>query len=129
MRSTLTARPPGEAVARSGDAARLDDLRTLLTVRRDHPNDIGQRQVWVRLDRGASVPVRFGETMSAELQPGAHHVRIHNTLFWKNIDFTIETGEHLEFLVINEARWWTAGMAGFLGSAPLFLRILRRSLQ
>jgi len=116
-------------VARSGDAAQLDDLRTLLTVRRDHPDDIGQRQVWVRLDRGASVPIRFGETMSAELQPGAHHVRIHNTLFWKNIDFTIETGEHLEFLVINEARWWTGGMAGFLGSAPLFMRILRRSLQ
>ncbi len=107
----------------------LDDLRTLLIVRRDDRRDVGVRQVYVRIDGGRSIPLCFGESITIELQPGAHRVRVHNTLMWKNVRFTIEAGEHLELLAINEARWWTAGMAGVLGSAPLFLRVLRRSLR
>jgi len=29
-----------------------------------------------------------------EVRPGTHHLRVHNTLFWKNIHFAVETGEH-----------------------------------
>jgi len=52
---------------------------------------------------------------------------VHNTLVWKNVRFTIEPGEHLDFIVINEVRWWTYGMVAVLGSAPLFLKVLQRS--
>ncbi len=106
-----------------------DDLRTLVTISRVHADDVGDRQVFVRLDGGERVSLLFGESCTAELQPGAHHVRIHNTLVWKNINFTIEPGEHLEFVVINAGKWWTAGVAGVLGAAPLFLKIERRSLR
>jgi hypothetical protein len=105
----------------------LDDLRALVTLSRTHPTDCGHRQVVTRVDAGSKVQLLFGEAVTLEVQPGAHHLRIHNTLIWKNIHFTIEPGEHLDFLISNEARWWTWGMVAVLGSAPLFLRVEKRS--
>src|SRR5215510_752022 len=104
----------------------LDDLRSFVTMSRTHPSDIGERQVFARLDQ-TKVKLRFGECFTAEVRPGKHHLRVHNTLMWKNIHFTLEAGEHLEFLIINSARWWTWGFAGVLGAAPLFLRVEKRS--
>ena len=106
----------------------LDDLRSTITVSRDHPTDVGQRQVFIRIDGGDRVALLFGESLTTDLEPGCHRLRVHNTLIWKTVQFAIEPGEHLEFIVINSARWWTAGMAGLLGAAPLFLRVQKRSL-
>ena len=117
-------RRPGDWVA---TAAATDDLRTFVTISREHPNDVGERQVVARLDGGRAYTLVFGESCTMEVQPGAHHLRVHNTLFWKNIRFTVEPGEHIEFVVINEGRWWTWGLAGVLGSAPLFLHVELRS--
>jgi len=107
----------------------LDDLRTVVTLSRDHPQDIGQRQVIVRLDGGPKISLLFGQSVTAEVAPGQHLLRAHNTLFRKQVPFTIEPGEHLEFVLINSARWWTASMAGILGAAPLFLKVIRRSVR
>ena len=63
------------------------------------------------------------------MNPGRHKLRVHNTLFWKNLQFSIEMGERLEFLMINRARWWTAGVVGVLGSAPLFLTVKQLSVR
>lgn len=109
---------------------RLDDevadLRSFVTISRTHPSDVGERQVFVRLD-GARITLLHGQCITTELQPGAHHLRAHNTLVWKNVPFTLEAGEHLEFIIINSGRWWTWGMAGLLGAAPLFLTVEKRS--
>src|SRR5437870_1587268 len=75
----------------------LDDLRALVTVSRAHASDCRQRQIVDRLDGGPKVQLLFGESMTLEVEPGAHHLRVHNTLMWRNIPFTIELGEHLEF--------------------------------
>ena len=91
------------------------------------PSDCQQRQVIARLDDGPRVQLLFGESATLELQPGAHRLHLHNTLMWKNIHFTIEPGEHLEFIAINYAYWWTYGIVGVLGSAPLFLKVYRRT--
>jgi hypothetical protein len=106
----------------------VEDLRSTITVSRDHPSDVGQRQVFIRIDGSERVALLFGESLTTELEPGRHRLRVHNTLIWKTIEFAIEPGEHLEFIVINSARWWTAGMAGVLGAAPLFLKVEKRSL-
>jgi hypothetical protein len=103
----------------------LDDLRALVTVSRMHESDCRQRQVIARLDDCPRVQLLFGESTTLELEPGAHHLRVHNTLVWKNVRFTIELGEHLEFIVVNYAHWWTYGVVGLLGSAPLFLKVHR----
>jgi len=107
----------------------LDDLRCLITFSRTHPSDCGQRQVFARLDGGEQVALVCGDIVTLEVNPGRHKLRVHNTLFWKNLEFTIEMGERLEFLMINRARWWTAGVVGVLGSAPLFLTVKQLSVR
>ncbi len=116
-------------LAAGGTSVLDDDLRTSVTISRAHPTDVGQRQVIVRLDEGPKVKMVFGDEFTIELQPGRHKLFVHNTLFWKTTHFSIEPGEHIEFIVINTARWWTAGIVGLLGSAPLFLRVVQRSVQ
>ena len=105
----------------------LDDLRAFLTIARTHPSDFGERQVFVRLDGGSRIALVYGESFTDELKPGSHTLRVHNTLVWKTVRFTIEPGEHLECQIVNCGRWWTYAMAGVLGSAPLFLKVQLRS--
>jgi len=116
----------------TGTAARTatwEDLESRITISRAHPSDYGQRQVFARLDDGPRIALLFGESWEQEVAPGRHVMRVHNTLFRKRVEFSIEPGEHLEFIVINRARWWTAGMAGVLGAAPLFLTVECLSLR
>ena len=107
----------------------LDDLHCSVTFSRQHPADCQQRQVFVKLDGGQRVTLNYGDAVTLDVMPGRHHIRVHNTLFWKNLDFAIEPGERLEFLIINSERWWTAGMVGLLGSAPLFLTVKQISVR
>ena len=110
-----------------GFADACGDLRSFVTVSRTHPSDIQERHVFVKLDT-TRLKLSYGDDVTVELTPGAHHLRAHNTLVWKNVRFALEPGEHLEFLIINSGRWWTWGIAGVLGSAPLFLTVEKRSL-
>jgi hypothetical protein len=105
------------------------DLRTLVTVSRQHPRDFGERQVYVRIDDGPQVSLPFGQTFTREVGPGAHRLAANNTLFWKNLSFSVESGEHVEFIVINYGGPLTLGIAGLLGAAPLYLKVIRRSIQ
>lgn len=114
------------ATALDEDFGAIEDLRSFVTISRTHPSDIRDRQVFVRLDDKRATLV-FGECFTDEVPPGSHHLRVHNTLMWKNIRFALEPGEHLEFLIINSGRWWTWGMAAVLGAAPLFLCVEKRS--
>ena len=106
-----------------------DSLECTVTLSRTHPRDCGQRQVFARIDQGKRIALVFGETVTVEVSPGRHRLRAHNTLFWKTVDFAMEPAEHIEFLFINEARWWTAGMVGLFGSAPLFLTVRKISVR
>jgi len=107
----------------------VDDVRSTVTFCRTHPTDCGHRQIYVRLDAETRVTLLHGDAVTQEVQPGSHRLRVHNTLFWKTLTFAIEPGEHLECLVINRAAWWTYGMAGLLGAAPLFLTVRLHSLR
>ena len=130
MGQLVSAFPPGGAVAERDLApGEVDDLRSTVTIGRTHPSDCGQRQIFARLDDHPRVTLLFGESVTVEVLPGRHRLRVHNTLFWKTIDFAIEPAERLEFQVINTARWWTYGMAGVLGSAPLFLKVRKFSVM
>jgi hypothetical protein len=106
-----------------------NELRSLVTVSRQHPSDFGERQVFARIDDEPQVALRYGQSFTQEVGPGIHRLRAHNTLFWKKIDFAVEPGEHIEFIVINKGTPLTLGIAGVLGAAPLYLKIYRRSVQ
>ena len=106
----------------------LDDLRALVTVSRTHPSDAKQRQVIVRIDDRPKQKLYFGETFTLEVAPGEHVLNANNTLFIRKVKFTVEPGEHLEFVIVNKANILTWTMAGVLGSAPMWLKIYRRSV-
>jgi len=116
-------------LAPAAPAQLLDELRTLVTITRTHERDIRVRQVYVRIDGGARVALLFGESFTLEVRPGTHRLRVHNTLFWKNIAFHMEAGEHLEFVLINRGGRFTFPLVALMGVAPLYLSVERRSLR
>jgi hypothetical protein len=104
------------------------DLRTLVTISRTHPRDVGVRQVFVRLDDGSRTALRFGQSLTEVVEPGAHRLRAHNTLMRRTVTFTVESGEHLEFILINYCGPVWQGIGAVLGAAPIFLKVHRRSI-
>jgi len=110
------------------DLGDLEELRTLITICRTHRRDIGQRQIFVRIDDGPRVSLLYGQSFTLEVKPGAHRLFAHNTLMWRTVTFHVEAGEHLEFLLINKGGPITFGIAAILGAAPVFLKIERRSV-
>lgn len=115
---------------RGPDAAASEpDLRSRVTITREHAEDSRQRQVLVRIDQGPTSALMFGDRITVEVTPGSHLLRANNTLFWKRVPFTIEPGEHLEFTMINRAGRLTLGFLAVMGVAPLYLDIGRRSVR
>ena len=92
------------------------------------PRDTGQRQVFVRIDEGPKAALRYGQSVTHVVEPGQHRLRANNTCIWKTVSFTVESGEHLEFIVINRCGPIWTSIAAILGAAPMFLTIHRRSL-
>jgi hypothetical protein len=96
-----------------------------ITVAREAPNDVKVRQVSLSLDGEALATLMYGESVTRQLEPGAHWLRAHNTLVWKNLDFEIEPGEHARFRVINRPGPGTYVMLSLLGTGPIYLTLER----
>lgn len=128
-RSAITDRNILDSSTPSDPVDVRDDMRTFVTISRNHPTDVRQRQVVARLDSGTKATLFYGDSITLEVAPGTHRLRAHNTLVWRTVRFTVEPGEHLEFILINKGPAWTYAMLALLGAAPLFLSIERRSLR
>jgi hypothetical protein len=103
-----------------------DSWTARITVRRQSRQDIGIRQVYVSLDYERMAVLEAGQEASREITPGAHRLRVHNTLFWKTIDFTVKVGEHASFVVINRAGPGTYGVLAFvIGGNLIYLTVER----
>ena len=98
-------------------------------ISRTHPTDAQQRQVIARLDGGDKITLLYGDSVTVEVPAGGHKLRAHNTLIWRTVRFTVEPGEHLEFIVINKSPAWAFALLALLGAGPLFLKIERRSIS
>jgi hypothetical protein len=120
--------PGAPADSREHHTPDSHDLRSSVTISRQHPADARQRQVLARLDNGPTATLMFGGSVTHDVQPGAHILRVNNTLFWKTVRFTVEPGERLEFVVVNRASRITFGFLAGLGLAPLYMTIEKRSL-
>jgi hypothetical protein len=99
-----------------------------VTVRRQSRDDIGIRDIYVSLD-GERIGVLFaGQEVSREVPPGRHRLRVHNTLFWKTIDFTMAAGEHASFVAINRRGLGTYSIVAYLiGANPIYLTVEREA--
>jgi len=96
-----------------------------LTITRNLPTDVRQRQVYVTLDGEPLATLLFGETVTREIDPGAHRIRANNTLVWKTLEFEAAPGEHLEFILANRTGRWSFSSLALIGVGPLFLTFER----
>jgi hypothetical protein len=119
---------PGEIDRMIGDLEA--SWKATITIRRQAPNDVGYREIFVSLDNEKpETLLMHGDVMTREIPPGAHRLKAHNTLFLKTIDFTVGAGEHARFITINRAGFGTysgfAFLLGFLGAGPFYLTFER----
>ena len=96
-----------------------------ITVTRQDPADIRDRQIVVSLDGDALATLLYGERVTREVPPGPHRLRAHNTLFWKTVHLDLAPGEHARFRAVNRAGMGTFSLLGLLGVGPLFLTFER----
>ena len=96
-----------------------------ITVSRKDDQDVRDRQIVVSIDGQKLATLLFGQEVAREIPPGPHHLKAHNTLFWKNLDVDLKPGEHARFAVVNRAGPGSLSMLGILGVAPLYLTFER----
>lgn len=101
---------------------------TQVTLSRTHKSDVGQRQIFARVDDAPTCVLNFGQSCTQDVVPGVHQLRANNTLFWKRLEFTIEPGQQIDFVLINRAGAFGLMLLATLGVAPLSLVIERRPL-
>ena len=96
-----------------------------LTIVRTSQEDFKDRQIYVTLDDQKLGMLMYGETVTTELDPGAHRLRFNNTFVWKTIDFDVKIGEQVRFEVINRPGKLTYPMLLIVGVGPLYLTVRR----
>lgn len=99
----------------------------ILTVTRNDPADVKQRQLIVSLDGVRLGQLLFGESLTHEMLPGPHRLRVSNTLFWKTLSFVARPGEQVRFETINRAGRLTYPLMVVMGVGPLYLTVKRVS--
>ncbi len=98
-----------------------------VTVTRTSEQDFKDRQLIIKLDDERFGVLLFGESVSRDLAPGAHRLRVSNTFVWKTIDFHVKPGEQVRFEAINRPGRLTYPMLLIMGVGPLYLTIKRLS--
>ena len=99
-----------------------------VTVRRQSKEDIGIREIYVSLDGESLAMLLPGQDVSREVPPGSHRLRVHNTLFWKTIDFTVTVGEHASFVTANRKGFGTYSFFAYLiGCNVIYLSVQREA--
>jgi hypothetical protein len=96
-----------------------------ITITRNAPSDVKTRQLVVSIDGEHAATLLWQESMTRELAPGLHRIRVHNTLVWKTVDLTLGPGEHAAFEAINRPGKLTYFLVTTLGAGPLYLTLNR----
>ena len=105
----------------------VPDAPARLSISRNLPSDVQQRQIFIALDGKSFATLTFGQSKASEIAPGPHQLKIHNTLVWKRLAFDARPGETVTFDVANRPGKWLLGALALLGVGPLFLTVERRA--
>jgi hypothetical protein len=60
--------------------------RTQVTLSRTDATDVGQRQIFARVDDAPTHVLLFGDSHTQDVVPGVHQLRANNTLFWTRVE-------------------------------------------
>jgi hypothetical protein len=96
-----------------------------VTVTRRSEEDFKQRQLVISLDRERLGDLLFGASISRDVAPGPHMLRVSNTLVWKTVAFDVKPGEQVRFEAINRPGRLTYPMLVILGAGPLYVTVKR----
>jgi hypothetical protein len=96
-----------------------------VTILRTSPEDFKQRQLIVWLDGERLADLLFGDTLTRDVHPGPHKLRVSNTLVWKTVQFDVKPGEQVRFETINRTGRVTYPLMVILGVGPLYVTIRR----
>jgi len=106
----------------------LDDCELFpatVTVTRTSESDFKTRQLIVWVDGEGVATLLWGDSVTTELQPGPHRVRVSNTLVWKTVTFDLQPGEQVFFEAINRTGPGTFTMLIVFGAGPLYVTLNR----
>lgn len=97
-----------------------------ITIHRTSSRDEQTRQILCSIDGEYVGQLLYGQRLSKEIAPGEHKLTANNTLYWKNVTFTVAPGEHVEFTVMNLLFGGTLMkmLFVFFGAAPLKLGVV-----
>jgi hypothetical protein len=104
---------------------RHESWPALVTITRTSEADIKTRQLVVHIDGAHAATLLWGDSVTRELAPGTHRVRVHNTLVWKTVDFVLAPGEQVFFEAVNRSGVSTFLLLPVLGMGPLFVTLKR----
>jgi len=102
-----------------------DAIPARLVVARTLATDVGQRQVYVLLDGENIATLLFGQSVTRDIAPGPHRLKLNNTLVSKSVDFIVSPGEQVEFHLANRAGRFALPFLALMGVAPLYLTVQR----
>jgi hypothetical protein len=109
----------------AGRSGQEEILPASVTVTRTSDEDFKQRQLILFLDDVRIATLLFGDSVTQDVQPGSHRIRVSNTLVWKTVEFTAHPGDQIYFEVINRAGWGTYPMLLIFGVGPLYVTVRR----
>lgn len=106
----------------------MSDVSTAwLTLRRTDDDDVQEREVYVSLDGRKLGVLTFGDEATLEVAPGAHELRVHNTLSRKRLAFEAAPGQHVRVAVANVAGRGFFSTLFLFGAALMFTRVTREA--
>jgi hypothetical protein len=102
-----------------------DAFPASVTITRTSPADFQMRQIVVSLDDRRVGTLLWGDTVTCHPEPGPHTLRVHNTLVWKTVQFTLAPGEQAFFEAVNRTGRGTLVMTVLFGIGPLYVTVNR----
>ena len=100
-----------------------------IVLKRTSPEDVKQRQVIVKLDGEHIGNLMFGRSMTREIEPGHHTLRVDNTWNKRTIEFDVAEGADAVFHVTNRVGRFTWLLVSALGAGPMYVSIEREKTE
>jgi hypothetical protein len=98
-----------------------------ITIRRDSPDDVQQRQIVVNLDGERVGELLYGKTLTIPVAPGHHTLLVDNTWNRKTLDLDVSPGDHLKFQAVSRAGRFTWFLVSLLGAGPMYVSIQQQA--
>ena len=98
-----------------------------VTITRTSEADVKTRQLIVTLDGQRVATLLWGDSVTRDIDPGPHRVRVSNTLVWKTVEFTAAPGEQVFFEAVNRTGPGSIFFTMIFGAGPLYLTLERMS--